>query len=198
MNHFRFTGYLSSNANIDDTFTQQLLSKCQSKTYKKGSYLLQIGDSIQHSFFVEKGLLKQYSLDAKGKEHILQFAPENWFVSDRESEYLNKASSYCIEAVEDSVVLLITKKLIQKLSENNRDFADYNSNLLHKHIGSLQKRITQLQSSSAEERYLDFIKTYPDILLRVPQTSVASYLGITAESLSRIRKELANKNTSKY
>ena len=120
----------------------------------------------------------------------MQFAPENWFVSNRESEFLNRPSSYFIEAIEDSTVFVVEKELIHKLSTTNPGFIDFNTQLLHKHIASLQKRVTQLQSDSAQERYLDFIQTYPDVLLRVPQTYVASYLGIAPESLSRVRKEL--------
>ena len=83
------------------------------------------------------------------------------------------------------------KILSYKLAEQNKSFLKFNNKLLHNHIRHLQKRITQLLSATAEERYLDFIKIYPDILLRVPQSMVASYLGITPESLSRVRKDLA-------
>ncbi|GAB3649700.1 Crp/Fnr family transcriptional regulator [Echinicola sediminis] len=197
MNHFTFISYLTSNGDIDEDFTKQILGQCRPLEVKKGAFLLQKGGRIQFSFFVEKGLLKQFSLDGKGKEHILQFAPENWFVSDRESEYLGKPSSYYIEAIEDSVVLQINQDLILSLSKKDPNFIKYNYGILHHHISSLQKRITLLQSASAEERYLDFIKTYPDILLRVPQVMVASFLGITAESLSRVRKVLAEKNFNK-
>lgn len=196
MNTFRFKTYLTGNINTTDALTQELLSHCNSKTVEKDSFLLREGEQIAHSFFVESGLLRQYSVDKKGKEHILQFAPENWFMSNRESEYLGQPSSYFIQAIEDSTILIIKKELIQQLSTSNAGFIDFNNRLLHKHIASLQKRVTQLQSASAKERYLDFIKVYPDILLRVPQTYVSSYLGITPESLSRIRKELAYEHQS--
>lgn len=191
MDLFRFKTLLTSNISVDEEYTQLVLSKCKSKEVKKGEFLLRKGDTTAHSFFVENGLLRQYALDQNGKEHILQFAPENWIISNRESEYLKLPSSYFIEALEDSVVMLIDKKLIEKLSEGNPEFAQYNLRLLHRHISILQKRITMFQSASAEERYLDFTATYPDVLLRVPQTYVASYLGIAPESLSRIRKKMA-------
>ncbi|MCB0538026.1 MAG: Crp/Fnr family transcriptional regulator [Chitinophagales bacterium] len=194
MNHFTLQSYLSANIDIDNQKLQELLSKCAIKLYKSGSFLLKEGEKSQFSFFVEKGLLRQYSIDNKGKEHIIQFAPEKWFLADRESVYLKQPSSYFIQALEDTEVFLIEEKLMDKLSASDNNFMRFNNQLLHKHIASLQKRITQLQSATAEERYLDFIKTYPDILLRVPQTMVASYLGITPESLSRIRKGLAEKN----
>lgn len=191
MNTFRFKSFLTSNVGDLETHAKELLSQCNHLTVKKNTLLLQEGQINSKSYFVESGLLRQFSIDNKGKEHIIQFAPENWFVSNRESEFLNKPSSYFIEAIEDSIVLVIEKKLVEKLSHANPQFAEFNTQLLHKHIANLQKRITQLQSNTALERYLDFIKSYPDLLLRVPQTYVASYLGITPESLSRVRKELA-------
>jgi len=196
MNRFPFQYYLTTNITLDENLAHELLSRCKTQDVKKGTLLLKEGEKLRHAFFVEKGLLKQYSIDSKGKEHILQFAPENWFMADRESEYLNHPSSYFIEAIEDTTVFLITRQLILELAKKDPQFLAFNVQLLHQHILSLQKRITLLQSATAEERYLDFIKTYPDILLRVPQTSVASYMGIAPESLSRIRKELAAKYSS--
>lgn len=194
MKRFIFTSVLSSNLDQDTNLTRIMLSNCQPKDVAKGAFLLRPGQEIGYSFYVEKGLLRQYTIDEKGKEHILQFAPEGWFMSDRESEYLNRPSSYFIEAVEPSSLLIITSKTIRDLSADNPEFMDYQFNLLHRHIASLQKRITLLQSASATDRYLDFIQTYPDLLLRIPQTYIASYLGITPESLSRLRQDLANKH----
>lgn len=145
-------------------------------------------------FFVERGLLRQFSIDEKGKEHTLHFAPENWFVTDRESAYFKQPSKYFIKSLEESVVVLIDEILIQKLTSRLPSFSDFNNRLLHNHIRHLENRINLLLSATAEERYLRFVEMYPDILLRVPQTMVASYLGITPESLSRVRKELAYKN----
>ncbi|MDG3581242.1 Crp/Fnr family transcriptional regulator [Galbibacter pacificus] len=191
MKIFRFKTYLTSNMEVLEPPTQELLSNCSQRTVDKGDYLLREGESTGSSYFVEDGLLRQFSIDEKGKEHILQFAPENWFVSNRESEYLNRPSSYFIQAIEDARVLVVERELIERLSKSNPAFIELNTRLLHRHIAGLQKRVTQLQSYTARERYLDFVRSYPDVLLRVPQTYVASYLGITPESLSRVRKELA-------
>ncbi|MCY1378624.1 hypothetical protein D9M69_662750 [compost metagenome] len=138
--------------------------------------------------------MRQYSIDEKGKEHIIQFAPENWFMSDRESVYFDQPSSYFMQALEDTVTFLLDDTLFLELSRSDAAFLEFNNRLLHNHIRHLQRRITQLQSATAEERYLDFIRMYPDLLLRVPQIFIASYLGITPESLSRVRKELSRKN----
>ena len=197
MNNFRFTSFLTSNIGIDYEELNELVSKFKVKKVKKGDFLLKENEVCSHTFFVEKGLLKQYSIDDKGKEHVLQFGPENWFVTDRESLFFKQPSKYYIQAVEDSEVLLLEESFFTKLSLENKSFLEFNTKLLHNHIRHLQRRITLLQSATAEERYLDFIKIYPDILLRVPQILVASYLGITPEGLSRVRKELAFKNFKK-
>lgn len=194
MNNFRFTTYLTSNTGADQAILDQLLSHCSIREFKKGDFLLRQGEKCRYSFFVERGLLRQFSIDEKGKEHIIQFAPENWFMSDRESVYFDRPSSYFMQALEDTVTFLLDESLFLELSKSDTAFLEFNNRLLHNHIRHLQRRITQLQSATAEERYLDFIRMYPDLLLRVPQIFIASYLGITPESLSRVRKELARKN----
>ena len=194
MNTFPFSTYLTTNADIDADILKEIISKQKRMHAEKGAFLLQEGEICKHSFYVEKGLLRYYSIDEKGKEHIIQFAPESWFVGDRESMFFNRPSQYFIQALEESDVVMIDDEFICTLSKADEQFAVFNNNLLHNHIRQLQHRINMLLSATAEDRYLDFIKIYPDILLRVPQTLVASYLGITPESLSRVRKDLATKN----
>lgn len=194
MNSLNFTTFLTSNTDISADIIAELVSHCQIKRFKKGDFLLRQGEKCTHSFFVEKGLLRQYSIDDKGKEHIIQFAPERWFMTDRESVFFDQPSVYFIQALENTDAVEINDDFLLELSKHNPTFLEFNTRLLHNHIRHLQKRISQLLGASAEERYLDFVKIYPDILLRVPQTQVASYLGITPESLSRVRKELALKH----
>ena len=164
------------------------------KKASKGEVLLREGEICNGTYFVEKGLLRMYSIDKNGKEHIIQFAPENWLISDRSSLSFNEKSKYYIEAVEDSEVFVLNKDFFTNLVEKYPQTAENNDMLLQKHIRNLQNRVNSLLADTAEERYMSFIKMYPDILLRVPQWMVASYLGITPESLSRVRKELARKN----
>lgn len=164
------------------------------KKVAKNELLLSEGEICMDTFFVEKGLLRMYSLDRNGKEHIIQFAPENWLISDRSSLNFNQKSKYYIEAIEDSEVFLLSKDFFTNMVEKFPQTAENNDMLLQKHIRNLQNRVNSLLADTAEERYMTFIKMYPDILLRVPQWMVASYLGITPESLSRVRKELARKN----
>ena len=197
MNAANLKSFLTKHLAIDEKEILAIVENCKVKTVKKDEYLLRKSEHCKHTFFVEKGLLRQYSIDEKGKEHILSFAPENWFVTDRESAFFNEPSAYFIQAVEESQVVLVNEDFLQLLSEKIPNFVDFNNRLLHNHIRHLQYRINLLLSADAEDRYLEFIKTYPDILLRVPQIMVASYLGITPESLSRVRKELAHKNFKK-
>ncbi len=138
--------------------------------------------------------MRFYSIDEAGKEHIIQFGCEDWLVSDRSSVYFNQASRFYIDAIEDSELAMLDMRFIEKANEISPEFRTYNEYLLQNHIRQLQNRIDLLIGASAEVRYLEFIKLYPNLTLRVPQWMIASYLGITPESLSRVRKELAKRN----
>jgi CRP-like cAMP-binding protein len=189
-----FLKYLSSNLHLDEYEIKPIVASCTNKKVAKGTYLLQANERINHGFFVESGLLRQFSIDKKGKEHTIAFAPENWFVTDRESVFFDEPSKYYIQAQENSEVVLIDDTYEQSLAKQIPNFNEFNIRLLHNNIRHMQQRIDLLLGATAEERYMHFIKLYPDILLRVPQIMVASYLGITPESLSRVRKDLAAKN----
>lgn len=194
MNYFPFSTYLTTNAGLEPGVVKNIIANQKKLHVEKGQFLLREGEVCRQFFYVEKGLLRYYSIDKKGKEHIIQFAPEGWFVGDRESQFFNRPSQFFIQALEDSDVAMIDEDLICTISKADETFGLFSNQLLHNHIRQLQHRINMLLSATAEERYLDFIKIYPDILLRVPQTLVASYLGITPESLSRVRKDLAARN----
>ncbi|MCB9201536.1 MAG: Crp/Fnr family transcriptional regulator [Flavobacteriales bacterium] len=192
MNHFNLKTYLTSNLGVDISEIFFSEDNYFEREYNKGDYILEMGEFCQHILFVEQGLLRQYAIDEKGKEHVLLFAPEGWFVADRESLYFNEPSKYYIQALENTKVRLIDDEFIKKIECNYSEFRDFNTRLLHNQIRTLQNRVMMLMSQTAEERYLQFIKTYPDIPLRVPQIMIASYLGITPESLSRVRKALVS------
>lgn len=189
-----FTKYLKTKANIAEPEFQLLIKKVEFRNIEKGEVLLRPGEVCRHSFFVENGLLRSYTVDDAGKEHIIQFGSENWIVSDRSSAFFNEPSDLFIDTIEDTEVVLISSDFINEASEISSSFRNYNQIALQNHIRHQQKRINLLLSASAERRYMNFIKLYPDLTLRVPQWMIASYLGITPESLSRVRKELAHKN----
>ena len=146
----------------------------------KGQILQRSGELNTKVFKVESGLLRSYFIDNKGKEHIYIFAPENWILTDNCEGDI--PCDLFIDALEDSTCI-VTEKDFTKLTSDRKS--------LIKRINVLQKRVIMLMSSSAVERYRHFIETYPDIIQRVPQKMVASYLGITPEALSRVRKEIS-------
>jgi CRP-like cAMP-binding protein len=178
---------------MNDDELSRLLPRLHKKSVSKNTFLLRQGDQCPNAFFVESGLLRSYTIDDTGKDHIIQFAPENWFISDRSSAYFHEPSLVFIEAIEDSVVIVID----QYYNDFIREIPSYkekNEMLLQNHIRHLQNRINALLGATAEARYLDFIRLYPNVSLRVPQWMIASYLGVTPESLSRVRKDLANRH----
>lgn len=194
MGYSGIKSYLSFHLHIENEKELDFIEDfCQTKTYAKGEYLLRSGEFCLHTFFIEKGLLKLYLLDDKGKEYILGFTAENGLIADRQSIYFNEPSSYFIQALEPTQVVSIDEKLFKEIENRFPEFRDFNIRLLHQHISTLQNRISMLLSQSAEKRYLYFTKTYPHLHLRIPQNVLASYLGITPESLSRIRKNLVSK-----
>ncbi len=190
----KFKDFLQKNTQITDQQFEVLSQNLKQDKIKKHTVLLKPGEICSHSFFVGKGLLRLYTIDDAGKEHIIQFAPENWLVSDRSSSYFNQPSDFFIDAIEDSEVVALDKNFMQKASETDPNFRQFFDRLLHNHIRHIQRRVSLLLGATAEQRYMDFIKLYPDLMLRVPQWMIASYLGITPESLSRVRKELAKKH----
>lgn len=164
-----------------------------SKKLKKHKFLLNEGDVCRYIGFVNSGCLREYSIDSKGTEHIIQFAVEDWWVSDLNSFLTGLPANYNIDTLQDSEVLLIEKSAREELLDNCPKMERFFRLLIEANHVATQQRITDSLSTSAEERYLKFIKTYPKLLEQVPQSHIASYLGITPQSLSRIRKELSNK-----
>ena len=162
------------------------------KKLRKRQYILQQDDICKNLIFVEKGLLRSYSVDEKGSEHILQFAPEGWWIADIFSFFTGENSAYNIDAIEDSELLLITNPAIEQLYERVPKFERYFRILTQNNMVAMQKRLTSELSSSAEEKYLKLISAYPNIVARVPQHMIASYLGLTPETLSRIRKRIVS------
>jgi CRP-like cAMP-binding protein len=189
MEHFK--NYLQKNAQITDQEFEQLSKNLKTSTIEKGAFLLKTGEICSHSFFVENGLLRSYTIDKAGKEHIVQFACENWIIGDRSSIYFNEPSDFYIDAVETTTFIYLDQTFINQATELSKNFRQFNEKALHNHIRHLQKRINLLLSATAEQRYMNFIKLYPDLTLRIPQWMIASYLGVAPESLSRVRKELA-------
>ena len=146
-----------------------------------------------HLAFVNSGCLREYTVDHKGDEHIIQFAIEDWWISDLNSFLSGHPTTHNIDALQDSDVLLLDKTARENLIESGPTFERFFRLLLEANYVAMHKRINDALSASAEERYLAFMKTYPNLFEQVQQGQIASYLGITPQSLSRIRKELSSK-----
>jgi CRP-like cAMP-binding protein len=189
-----FKEYLFRQAAVTSEEYDVLSPLLQFRHFRPGEFVLMEGDICMHHLFVEKGLLRSYTVDEAGKEHIIQFAPENWFIGDRGSYYFNQPSDMNIQAIEPTDVVMFDQAFLERAMCTRQEFSIFNERLLQNHIRQLQGRINLLLSASAEKRYLSFIETYFDLTLRIPQWMIASYLGITPESLSRVRKDLATRN----
>ncbi len=186
--------FQDKSVDITPEFLRIMDKHLEEKHISKNEIILRQGESGLHTYFVAQGLLRAFTIDEQGKEHILQFAPENWLISDRSGILFQDLSEQNIDAVENSKIILINEAFFEEVTALSPTFRAYNLFALNNHIHFLQRRINLLLGATAEVRYLDFIKLYPDIMQRVPQWMIASYLGITPESLSRVRKELARKN----
>ncbi len=152
----------------------------------KGEILLRQGEIATRSFWVIKGLLRSYSLDQQGKIHIFMFAPEGWIISDVQSFTFSEPSGLFIDTMEPSVIVELSQAYLSHESVYQNDASQAIEKLLRR-ISILQQRVILLMSASAAERYTHFLETYPDLVNRVPQKWIASYLGITPEALSTIR-----------
>ena len=164
-----------------------------SKKLKKHQFLLNEGEICRYIGFVNSGCLRQYSIDNQGAEHIIQFAIEDWWVSDLHSFLSGLPATYNIDALQDSEVLLLDKSARDELLGACPRMERFFRLLIEANHVATNQRISDSLSASAEERYLKFIKTYPQLFEQVTQNQIASYLGITPQSLSRIRKELTQK-----
>lgn len=154
---------------------------------------LEVGNVCRHSAFVLDGALKSFTVDGDGKEHILSFATRDWWISDLYSLLTQKPAVLNIEAIADSEILVLSRENQQLLYERIPKFERFFRIIVENSLVANQQRLIDNMSATAEERYLSFIRKYPLIPSCVPQHSIASYLGITPEFLSKIRARLARK-----
>jgi len=158
---------------------------------KRRQFILQEGDLCKVSTFVVSGCFRMYMVDNNGNEHNLQFAIENWWIGDIGSFYSEAPSKLNIQAMENSIILQIEKEELLRLYEEVPKFDRIFRVMAENAMVSLQRRTLQNISSTAEERYLDFVNRYPLLFNRISNVQIASYLGVTPEFLSTIRKKLA-------
>jgi CRP-like cAMP-binding protein len=188
---------LAKSINEHISLTDEEFNFCKTlfipKKLRKRQYLLQEGDVCKYTAFVERGLLRTYIIDEKGNEPILQFSAEGWWIADLYSFLTNEPSRFNIEALEECELLLITKSSWDILLQKIPAFERYFRILIQNNLIATQRRLISSFSETAEEKYTKLINNFPGCIQRVPLHMIASYLGITPETLSRIRSQLASR-----
>ncbi len=189
-----FEEYIRSSQQLQEDEIEKIVTAGQLLSLKKRQLLLREGDVCRHKTFVLKGLLRAYRVRPDGVESTMRFAAEKGWIIDHESYVSRTPSNYRIEALEDSKVLLWTREVMEELFDTIPVFREISDRLRERSLNDSQQRIFVTISYSAEEKYEDFIKNHPDIFRRIPLHMVGTYLGVSRETLSRIRhKQLRNK-----
>lgn len=182
-----FEKYVLEKASLTADELQQLRSLAVVRKLRKRQFVLQEGEVCRHKIFVVKGLLRAYRLADDGAEHIMRFAPENSWMIDHESYSNQTPSKYYIEAMEDSELIVWTRDSMNELFDSIPAFKLLSEQIKEKSMNDSQQRILINISYTAEEKYKAFIHSFPEVFSRVPLHMVASYLGVSRETLSRIR-----------
>ncbi len=167
-----------------------MLSKCRIRKYKKGQFLVHEGASVRKTHFIRQGAALAYFIDAEGAEHVIQFAIEGWWISDIQSYITGKPALLHVQAIEDCELYEISCDDMHDIYKEVPAIETYFLKLTQRAFATFQERVLHNLSLSAEERYVNFIQKYPRLELRFPQKTIASYLGMSAEFLSKIKKRL--------
>lgn len=171
---------------LTDKEFEYIADHFEEKRFKKHQFVVQEGMPVPYDFWVVEGCLKAYAIDDKGKEHILQFAMENWWISDYQAHFKEEPASINIDCIEDSKLLALTlenrRKICREFHKMDRFFSiKFNLGYIR-----LQQRILSMLTQSAKERYEYLIENYPELIQRVPKKYLAAYLGLSRETLSRL------------
>jgi len=164
------------------------------QTLRRGEFLQRVGESVPYAAFVAAGCLRSYVIDSKGEEVILQFAPQNWWLGDSAFLTGGKTCECFIDAITRAELLVFDQGAFQKMMDETPIYAVNFRIAFQKSAAAKDRRIVDALSRSVEERYLDFLKTYPAIANQVPQRMLASYLGVSPETVSRVRRHLSRRH----
>ncbi len=180
---------IRSSGRLSPEAEEYLFSISNKRTFSKGEVLIRQGQNVNKVYFVTDGCLRSYCIDKSGKEHTLQFAIKNWWISDYIAIHTNTSATLTVECLKESSVIEFNAKELDEMLTRYPEYEPFQRNLLERHIVSLQKRILNQLQLTASERYDLFLEQYPDIEKYTRNYHIASYLGITQESLSRVRIE---------
>jgi CRP-like cAMP-binding protein len=176
---------------LSDAEEHTISALLTSKKLRKRQYFLQEGDVCKNIAFIEKGIMRSYMVDTDGQEHIFSFALEGWAIGDLPSFLSEQISTQNIDALEDCELVLISKSSHDQLLIEMPAYATFFRILMTDAYIALQKRTLNTLSMSLDERYKFFVDQYPNIVQRVPQHMIASHMGFSAETLSRIRARIS-------
>lgn len=171
---------------ISDAEFEYILSHFKNKKLKKHQFLIQEGNSVQNDHFVIKGLLKAYYTNDEGKESILQFAMENWWITDYQAHFKKEKATINVDCIENCEVLCLSLENREKLCAELQEMEHFFRIKSNFGYVALQRRILSLLNKDAKGRYEQLLELYPSLLQRVPKTILASYLGVSRETLSRL------------
>jgi CRP-like cAMP-binding protein len=181
---------LEKHIKLSDNEKKLITSCLRERKVRKGQFLVHEGAVSRCTNFVNEGSVRTYFIDMNGQEHIVQFAIEGWWISDLNSFIMQTPATFNVQAIEDSVILELPFESLEMLYEKLPKMERYFRIITQRAFVAFQQRVVQNISMTAEDRYLAFQQKYPKIELRIPQKLVASYLGISAEFLSKIKKRL--------
>ena len=185
--------YFADKMTLSAAGLELIEAHCTFRHLKKKEHLLQEGEVCRYTAFIAKGCLRTYRTEETGNEHTLKFGIENWWINDGVSLANGTPAQFSIQALEDSDLILISRESFDYLLENIPGFRQANEKLLTRSYNASQQRIYNQIGNTPEERYQLFINTYPDIFNRVPLHMLASYLGMSRETLTRIRAHYVKK-----
>lgn len=170
---------------ITDAEFEYVLSHFKTRNYKKHQFVIQEGHPVENDYFILSGCLKSYSTDANGKDHIIQFGLQDWWITDYQAYYNQTIATVNIDCIEDSELLCLSNQHREKLCAEMHKIEHFFRKKTNRRNVALQQRILSLLSSSAKERYDQLLEQYPQLFQKVPKQLIASYLGVTRETLSR-------------
>jgi len=189
-----FLEYLERYINLTDNEASILLPKLKHRSYLKGQYIVQNSDICRYQTYLVSGKTRTFYLDQNGNEHIIMFGIEDWWAGDLESFINQTPADFNVQCLENTEVIQISYNDLQQLYKEIPKMERFFRLIIQKAYANMSKRIVRNYSQSARERYLLFCEEYPQIVQRVPQYMIASYLGITKEFLSNIRNQLAKES----